>query len=74
MDPVYYVKQKTFTVNAEPMGYRQTKNGKHQFYAKCAECGITKYRFVKKKKKKKKKKNRETKWPVFRGGRFRNHC
>ena len=54
MDPVYYVKQKTFTVNAEPMGYRQTKNGKHQFYAKCAECGITKYRFVKKKKKKKK--------------------
>ena len=44
----YCVKQKKFTECMEPRGYKKSKNGKLMFYCKCKECGIMKYKFVKK--------------------------
>ena len=44
----YCVKQKKFTECIEPKGYKKSKNGKLMFYCKCKECGIMKYKFVKK--------------------------
>ena len=44
----YCVKQKKFTECIEPRGYKKSKNGKLMFYCKCKECGIMKYKFVKK--------------------------
>ena len=32
----------------EPSGYKQAKNGRLMFFCTCAECGITKTKFVKK--------------------------
>ena len=44
----YCVKQRKETECVEPSGYKYTKNGKVKFYfCTCAECGITKTRFVK---------------------------
>ena len=43
----YCVKQKKETECVEPSGFREAKNGRLMFYCKCAECGITKTRFVK---------------------------
>ena len=44
----YCVKQKKFTECIEPRGYKKSKNDKLMFYCKCKECGIMKYKFVKK--------------------------
>ena len=44
----YCVKQKKVTECVEPSGYKTAKNGRLMFFCTCAECGITKTRFVKK--------------------------
>ena len=44
----YCVKQRTKTGSVEPSGYKTAKNGRLMFVCTCAECGITKTRFVKK--------------------------
>ena len=44
----YCVKQKKVTECVEPSGYKKTKNGRLMFFCTCAECGITKTKFVKK--------------------------
>ena len=44
----YCVKQKKFTECIDPKGYKKSMNGKLMFYCKCKECGIMKYKFVKK--------------------------
>ena len=44
----YCVKQKKLTECVEPSGYKKTKNGRLMFFCTCAECGITKTKFVKK--------------------------
>ena len=43
----YCVKQKKQTSCVEPSGYKQAKNGRLMFFCTCAECGITKTKFVK---------------------------
>ena len=43
----YCVKQKKKTECVEPSGYKQAKNGRLMFFCTCAECGITKTKFVK---------------------------
>ena len=43
----YCVKQKKQTECVEPSGYKQAKNGRLMFFCTCAECGITKTKFVK---------------------------
>ena len=43
----YCVKQKKQTECIEPSGYKKAKNGRLTFYCTCAECGITKTKFVK---------------------------
>ena len=43
----YCVKQKKQTECVEPSGYKKAKNGRLMFFCTCAECGITKTRFVK---------------------------
>ena len=45
----YCVKQKKQTECVEPSGYKKTKNSRLMFFCKCAECGITKTKFVKNK-------------------------
>ena len=44
----YCVKDKKETECVEPSGYKETKNKRWMFFCTCAECGITKTRFVKK--------------------------
>ena len=44
----YCVKQKKVTECVEPSGYKTAKNGRLMFFCTCAECGITKTRFVNK--------------------------
>ena len=43
----YCVKQKKQTDCVEQSGYKTTKNGRLMFFCTCAECGITKTKFVK---------------------------
>ena len=44
----YCVKQKKQTECVEPSGYKKAKNGRLMvFFCTCAECGITKTKFVK---------------------------
>ena len=43
----YCVKQKKVTECIEPSGYKKAKNGRLMFFCTCAECGITKTKFVK---------------------------
>ena len=46
----YCVKQRKETECVEPSGYKYVKNGRRLmvlFFCTCAECGITKTRFVK---------------------------
>ena len=43
----YCVKQKKQTECVEPSGYKQAKNGRLMFFCTCAECGITKTKFIK---------------------------
>ena len=43
----YCVKQGIETECVEPSGYKQAKNGRLMFFCTCAECGITKTKFVK---------------------------
>ena len=43
----YCVKQKKKTECIEPSGYIKTANGRLMFFCTCAECGITKTKFVK---------------------------
>ena len=43
----YCVKQRKETECVEPSGFRYAKNGRLMFFCTCAECGITKTRFVK---------------------------
>ena len=43
----YCVKQKKQTECVEPSGYKKAKNGRLMFFCICAECGITKTKFVK---------------------------
>ena len=43
----YCVKQKKETECVEPSGFKQAKNGRLMFFCTCAECGITKTKFVK---------------------------
>ena len=42
----YCVKQGIETECVEPSGYKQAKNGRLMFFCTCAECGITKTKFV----------------------------
>ena len=42
----YCVKQKKQTECVEPSDYKQAKNGRLMFFCTCAECGITKTKFV----------------------------
>ena len=44
----YCVKQKKETECVQLSGYKQAKNGRLMFFCTCAECGITKTKFVKK--------------------------
>ena len=44
----YFVKHKKQTEWVEPSGYKRAKNGRLMFFCTCAECGITRTRFVKK--------------------------
>ena len=44
----YCVKQKKQTECVEPSGYKTAKNGGLMFWCTCAECGIKKFKFVKK--------------------------
>ena len=44
----YCVKQKKQTECVEPSGYKTTKNGRLMFWCTCVECGIKKFKFVKK--------------------------
>ena len=43
----YCVKQKKQTDCIEPSGYKKAANGRLMFFCTCAECGITKTKFVK---------------------------
>ena len=43
----YCVKQKKQTECVEPSDYKKAKNGRLMFFCTCAECGITKTKFVK---------------------------
>ena len=43
----YCVKGKKVTDCIEPSGYKKTKNGRLMHWCTCAECGITKTKFVK---------------------------
>ena len=43
----YCVKQKKQTECVEPSGYKQAKNGRLMYFCTCAECGISKTKFVK---------------------------
>ena len=43
----YCVKQKKQTECVEPSSYKKAKNGRLMFFCTCAECGITKTKFVK---------------------------
>ena len=43
----YCVKQRKKTGCVEPSGFTKTSNNRDIFFCTCAECGITKYRFVK---------------------------
>ena len=43
----YCVKQKKQTECVEPSGYKKATNGRLMFFCTCAECGITKTKFVK---------------------------
>ena len=43
----YCVKQRKETECVEPSGFKYAKNGRPMFFCTCAECGITKTRFVK---------------------------
>ena len=44
----YCLKQRKVTECSEPSGYKKTENNRWLFFCRCAECGIIKYRFVKK--------------------------
>ena len=44
----YCVKQRKKTKCVEPSGIKYTKYDQPMFFCTCAECGIIKYRFVKK--------------------------
>ena len=44
----YCVKQKKQKECVEPLGYKTAKNGRLMFWCACAECGIKKFKFVKK--------------------------
>ena len=43
----YCVKRKKQTECVEPSGYKKAKNERLMFFCTCAECGITKTKFVK---------------------------
>ena len=43
----YCVKRKKQTECVEPSGYKKAKNGRLMFFCTCAECGITKTKFIK---------------------------
>ena len=43
----YCVKQRKHTECIEPSGYKTAKNGRLMHFCTCAECGITKTKFVK---------------------------
>ena len=43
----YCVKQRKQTECIQPSGYKKAKNGRLMFFCTCAECGITKTKFVK---------------------------
>ena len=43
----YCVKQRKQTECVQPSGYKRASNGRPMFWCTCAECGITKTRFVK---------------------------
>ena len=58
------VKQKKQTECVEPSGYKTAKNGRLMFWCTCAECGIKKFKFV--------KKTRETRSACPRGRRNRH--
>ena len=47
MTKSYCVKQKKQTECIEPSGYKTAKNGRLMHFCTCAECGITKTKFVK---------------------------
>ena len=47
MDETYCIKDKRITPCVEPSGYQSDKNGRKQFYCRCAVCGIKKVRYVK---------------------------
>ena len=42
----YCVKQKKQTECVEPSGYKTAKNGRLMLWCTCAECGIKKFKFV----------------------------
>ena len=44
----YCVKQKKQAEFVEPSGYKTAKNDRLMFWCTCAECGIKKFKFVKK--------------------------
>ena len=46
MTKSYYVKQRKQTECVEPSGFKKAKSGRLVFFCTCAECGITKSRFV----------------------------
>ena len=43
----YCVKQKKVTECIEPSGYKKAKKRKIDVFCTCAECGITKTKFIK---------------------------
>ena len=47
MTKSYCVKQKKQTECIEPSGYKTAKNGRLMYFCTCAECGITKTKFIK---------------------------
>ena len=50
MVKTYCVKQKKQTECIEPSGYKTAKNGRLMYFCTCAECFITKTKFIKSKK------------------------
>ena len=44
----YCVKKKKKTECVQPEAYKTAKNGTLMFWCTCAECGIKKFKFVKK--------------------------
>ena len=47
MKETYCIVDKRLTPCTEPSGYQKDKNGRTQFYCRCAVCGNKKVRYVK---------------------------